>query len=226
MVFFDIGSTLIEGPPSGPAQRLAERLGLDRAAVAQLRTLLFRTDPGGPEGLGALLAARFAVELGRAREAAAALWRAQLEEAYVLPGAAEAVGRLSAAGIPRGYLSNIWPPFYERFAREFPDEAASPAMFLSFRTGLLKPDPEVFCRALEACGADPGSSVMVGDTYENDIAPALALGLRTVWVLHRPAKEKRDLVRVVNGEAVAPDLTLASIADLYPEQILRLTGRA
>ena len=225
MVFFDIGSTLIEGPPSGPAQRLAELLSLDRAAVAELRTLLFRTDPGGPEGLDVLLAGRFAVDPGRAREAAAALWRAQLEEAYVLPGAAEALGRLCAAGIPRGYLSNIWPPFYERFAREFPEEAASPATFLSFRTGLLKPDPEAFRRALASCGADPGSSVMVGDTYENDIAPALALGMRAIWVLHRPAKEKRDLARVMNGEAAAPDLTLVSIGELLPEQILRLAGR-
>lgn len=225
MVFFDIGSTLIEGPPAGPAQRLAEMLGLGKPALAELRRLLFTTELRGPDELGGVLARRFGADSERARAASADLWRAQLEEAYVLPGAAEAIAHLRAAGIERGYLSNIWPPFYGRFAREFPVEAASPAVFLSFRTGLLKPDPAAFLQALEACGTHPATSVMVGDTYENDIAPAIALGMRTVWVLHRPAKERRDLVRVLNGEAPSPDLTLSSIAGLDAERLRRLTSR-
>jgi FMN phosphatase YigB (HAD superfamily) len=69
---------------------------------------------------------------------------------------------------------------------------------------------------------------MVGDTYKNDIAPALALGMKTVWVLHRPHKETRDLVRVLNHAAPAPDLTLESIGDLDPARLQRLLapGRA
>ncbi len=217
IVLFDIGSTLIEGPDSGPAQRFADLLGLDKRAV---RDLLFRTNLSGPEELAAQLTARFGVDPARALQAACTLWRAQLEEAYVLPGAREAIARLKAAGIERGYLSNIWPPFYERFAREFPGEAASGRCFLSFRTGLMKPAPEAFRAALAACGVEAARTVMVGDTYSADIEPAIALGLRTIWVLHRPHKERRDLVRVLNGQAPRPSVTLASIAELSPEHAI------
>jgi len=62
--------------------------------------------------------------------------------------------------------------------------------------------------------------VMVGDTYRNDIRPAIDLGMRTVWVLHRPEKEKADLIAVLNGTSPPPDLTLPSIADLKPSKLL------
>ncbi len=220
IVFFDIGSTLIEGPDSGPARRLADLLGLARPDVAGLREYLFRTPLNGPDELAGELSVRFGVDRKCARDAADELWRAQLEEAYPLPGAREAIERLRVAGIERGYISNIWPPFYHRFEREFPDEAASQPVFVSFRTGLLKPDLAAFHSAL--AGRDPGQCAMVGDTYASDIAPALELGMRTVWVLHRPQKERRDLVRVLNGQARRADLTLASVGDLTPEQIAAL----
>lgn len=225
IVFFDIGSTLIEGPPSGPAQRFADLLGLDRPSLKTLREALFLANLTGPDEFAAMLAERFGVERKRAHEAAASLWRAQLEEAYVLPGAREAIAGLRAAGIERAYISNIWPPFYERFARDFSGETQPERCFVSFRTGLLKPSPEAFTAPLDRCGRPPSEAVMVGDTYANDIEPAAALGMKTVWVLHRPQKETRDLVRVLNGAAPSPDLTLGSIGDLTAENIRSLFGR-
>jgi FMN phosphatase YigB (HAD superfamily) len=137
----------------------------------------------------------------------------------VLPGARELIEKLKSAGIPRAYLSNIWPPFYEHFKQEFPEEVDSQPQFLSFETGLIKPDPAFFQLALRAVEARAEEAVMVGDTYKNDIRPAIELGMRTVWVLHRPEKEKADLVAVMNGDAPPPDLTLASIADLEPSKL-------
>jgi FMN phosphatase YigB (HAD superfamily) len=61
---------------------------------------------------------------------------------------------------------------------------------------------------------------MVGDTYKNDIRPAIELGMRTVWILHRPEKEKADMIEVLNGASPPPDLTLASIAELEPSRLL------
>jgi hypothetical protein len=40
-----------------------------------------------------------------------------------------------------------------------------------------------------------------------------------VWVLHRPEKEKADLVAVMNGDAPPPDLTISSIAELEPSKL-------
>jgi HAD superfamily hydrolase (TIGR01509 family) len=220
IVFFDLGSTLIEGPPFGPARRLADALGLGSEAVAPLENLLFRALARDPEQLANAISNRLHVDRDRALEACTTLWNAQLQEAYVLPGARELVEHLKSAGIPRAYLSNIWPPFYEHFKQEFPEEAAEQPQFLSFETGLLKPDPAFFQLALRAVEARAEDAVMVGDTYKNDIRPAIDLGMRTVWVLHRPEKEKADLIRVLNGDAPRPDLTLTSIAELKPSKLL------
>jgi len=214
IVFFDIGSTLIDGPPFGPARRLSETLGLGPQAIPELERILFRSPASDPEQLAHTIVNRLRVEFESALAACTALWNAQLEEAYVLPGAREAIDKLKSAGIPRAYLSNIWPPFYEHFQQEFAEEAGSQPQFLSFKTGLMKPDPAFFQLALRAVEARAENAVMVGDTYKNDIRPAIELGMRTVWVLHRPEKEKADLIAVLNGDAPPPDLTLQSIGEL------------
>jgi HAD superfamily hydrolase (TIGR01509 family) len=219
IVFFDIGSTLIDGPPFGPARRLSDTLGLGPEAVRELERILFRSPARDPEELANTIVNRLRVDYDRALDACAALWNAQLEEAYVLPGARELIQKLKSAGIPRAYLSNIWPPFYEHFRQEFPQEAEQQPQFLSFETGLTKPDPAFFQLALRAVEARAEDAVMVGDTYKNDIRPAIELGMRTIWVLHRPEKEKADLAAVINGDAPPPDLTLGSIGELEPSRL-------
>ncbi len=219
IALFDIGSTLIDGPAYGPARRLAEMLGLGMPAVAELERLLFRTPSESAEHLARHIAEGVGVEYDRAAVECAKLWNAQLSEAYVLPGAMEAVSRLRAADIRRAYLSNIWPPFYEHFRRSFETESGEP-QFLSFQLGLSKPDKEFFHAALRSLGVPPSEIVMIGDTYKNDIRPAIELGMKTIWILHRPEKETASLVEVLNGTAPRPDLTLNSIAELLPEHIL------
>ena len=219
IALFDIGSTLIDGPPYGPARRLAEMLGLGKPAVEQLEQLLFRTPSESAEHLAQHVAEGMGIEYTRAAEECTKLWDAQLGEAYVLPGALEAVARLRDAGIPRAYLSNIWPPFYQHFHRSFDSETDAP-QFLSFRLGLSKPDKKFFQAALRDLKVDPEQIVMIGDTYQNDIRPAIELGMKTIWVLHRPEKERASLVDVLNANAPQPDITLNSIGELQPEHIL------
>ena len=211
IVFFDIGSTLIEGPSSGPGKRLSTALGI--ADVAAVNQLLFRTPLEDAATAAAEFARRFAVAEEQAYAEIDRLWRAQLDEAYVLPGAVEAVARMRAAGVPRGYISNIWPPFYRKFVDAFPDEEHCPQV-LSFRSGRMKPDLDFYREALQRADVQPQEAVMIGDTYLNDIAPALELGMRAIWILHRPEKERCAITRVINGELPAPDRTLCSIADL------------
>jgi HAD superfamily hydrolase (TIGR01509 family) len=222
IVCFDIGSTLIDGPAIGPVRRIAEALDLAPQRLAGLNELLFATDPKTPAGLADLLVARCGAAPRRALEAASAIWRAQAEEAYVLPGARAALERMRNAGIPMAFVSNIWAPFHEGFRRCLPEFAEAYPGFLSFRMGAAKPDADIYLRALEALGVSPNAAVMVGDTYRNDILPALNLGMKTVWLLHRPDKERADLVQALNGDAPRPDLTLASVGDLRPEHITDL----
>lgn len=222
LVLLDIGSTLIEGPPMGPGKRLVKRFALEPEAAMALNRLLFETPLQGPAGLAGFLIERCGVAGEDALQASTELWQAQADESWALPGAAEAIERLERACLARAYISNIWAPFYQGFERLFPDEARQQPNFLSFRMGLSKPDPGFYRTALRRLGTDPAEAVMVGDTYENDIAPARALGMKTIWVLHRPHKEVRDLARVLNGMAPAPDLTLESIGDLQPAMLERL----
>ena len=89
IVFFDIGSTLIDGPPFGPARRLSEMLEAGPQAIPELERILFRSPASDPEQLANTIVNRLRVDRNRALEACTTLWNAQLEEAYVLPGARE-----------------------------------------------------------------------------------------------------------------------------------------
>lgn len=222
MVLLDIGSTLIDGPPTGPVRRLLQLLDLPPTRTGDIEQIVFRTSYDSPKELAALMAERISISEGRVLPVVEELWQAQLREVYLLSGARETVSRLAEAGIQRAYVSNIWPPFYHGFLRYFPEEAECCPCFPSFRVGLSKPDPIFYLTILEVLRVRPEEVVMLGDTYQNDIEPAIAIGMHTVWVLHRPDKELPDIIRVLNGLATPPSLSLTSIGDLVPEQVKRL----
>ena len=52
----------------------------------------------------------------------------------------------------------------------------------SAEIGYAKPDKEIFEKAFELAGCTAEESVMVGDRLDNDIIPAKALGMKTVWI--------------------------------------------
>ncbi|HEX3684298.1 MAG TPA: HAD hydrolase-like protein [Bryobacteraceae bacterium] len=221
-VFLDIGSTLIDGPPAGPGQRIAAELELGADAVPAMNDILFKTDASESAELAERVSKRFGIDLCRSTRAIAQIWDAQFAESYVLPGAVEAIESLRAAGIERVYVSNIWRPFYLRFETAFSLEAKMQPCFPSFRTRKMKPDPELLCEICREVGTNPQEAIMVGDTWEADMAPAMEIGMATIWILHRPTKEKRDLLRILNGKSARPDLTLECIGGLSAE-IVRQT---
>lgn len=56
-----------------------------------------------------------------------------------------------------------------------------------------KPDPKIFKHALERLGYDPGDVVYVGDSPDDDIAGAAAVGMQTVWLNRRNETYKDGL---------------------------------
>ena len=54
-------------------------------------------------------------------------------------------------------------------------------LVVSDEVGVSKPDPRIFDIALARLGVGPGQSVMVGDSWENDVRGAAAAGIRPVW---------------------------------------------
>jgi putative hydrolase of the HAD superfamily len=56
------------------------------------------------------------------------------------------------------------------------------AVVVSADIGWRKPRPEIFRAALERTGLAPEDVVFVGDSWEEDVLGAAALGMATVWI--------------------------------------------
>lgn len=52
----------------------------------------------------------------------------------------------------------------------------------SAESGVAKPDRAIFEKALELAGCEAENGVMVGDRLDNDVIPAKAIGMVTVWI--------------------------------------------
>jgi putative hydrolase of the HAD superfamily len=72
--------------------------------------------------------------------------------------------------------------------------------------GRSKPDPAIYEVALARLGLAPAEVLMVGDSYERDVVPAHAVGMRTAWLV--PAAERRE-------QGVA-DVCIDTLAALVP----------
>ncbi|QLE75588.1 HAD family hydrolase [Streptomyces rectiverticillatus] len=89
--------------------------------------------------------------------------------------------RLAAAGIPVGIVSNFDDLLFEihhhtglhRWFR---------VVVTSYRTGISKPDPRIFHRALRTMGADPSRTCYVGDSVYSDMGGARAAGLQGILI--------------------------------------------
>lgn len=75
-----------------------------------------------------------------------------------------------------------------------------------------KPAPAIFRRALASLGAAPGDVAMVGDDPFADLAPARALGLRTVFVLSGKYADA-SILDALPADA-RPDHVIPSLAEL------------
>jgi HAD superfamily hydrolase (TIGR01549 family) len=80
---------------------------------------------------------------------------------------------------------------------------------ISAEIGVEKPDPAIFAHALREAGAEPGRVVMVGDRLDRDVAPARALGMRTVWVLRNEAPDDPT-----DEQLAVPDASVGTLAEV------------
>ncbi|MEV6765755.1 HAD-IA family hydrolase [Streptomyces sp. NPDC051105] len=117
------------------------------------------------------------------------------------PDAAEVLRTLRAQGIGVGVVSNIGWDLRPVF-RAHGLDAHVDAYVLSYEHGVQKPDPRLFTVALEALGAAPAETLMVGDSRPAD-GGAAALGCRVHFVDHLPVTQRPD--------ALLPVLDLAGV---------------
>jgi HAD superfamily hydrolase (TIGR01549 family) len=111
----------------------------------------------------------------------AALYREQyLRSRRPVPGAVDLV-RTLARSVPIGIVTNNQLAEQQEKLEFLGLGDAVSHLVVSEAVGYGKPDPRIYRAALRAAGKTAGASVMVGDSWTNDVLGARAVGIRPVW---------------------------------------------
>lgn len=138
-------------------------------------------------------------------------WAQSVEGAYggfqavdLYPDALRAMDALRARGYRLAVIANQ-PAQRDAELRAIGVQAEVLAM--SAAMGLSKPDPAFFSRALELIGSPPpGEVAYVGDRVDYDVIPAIAAGLRPVWIRRGPWGRIQQLPPGMSPALVADSL--------------------
>lgn len=194
-LFFDIGSTLTD-------EEAVYRARFEAMAAASGKTL---------EQVRSLALEHYRQNRKGDKQAAKALgiplppWRLELERPY--PGAFPCLEALSRR-YRLGDIANQLPGARERLEK-WGLLPYFEVVISSAEAGVSKPDLRIFTLALERADCTPAEAVMIGDRIDNDILPAKALGLGTVWV----RQGYSGLWRPKGGQE-QPDMTVGSLEEL------------
>ena len=191
-VVFDVDFTLARpGPDLGPEgyERLGHRYGLDldparyeEARAAAIGEVKRHPELDHDEEIWVLFTERIIIGMGGTGDTRAAA--TEMERRWVLSehfelydDALPVLDLLRDRGILIGLLSNSARNLDEFVAHH---GLLADAVLTSHAHGKTKPHESIFRALLEQLGVAPGDAVMVGDTVEDDVEGALAVGMRAV----------------------------------------------
>lgn len=106
-----------------------------------------------------------------------------LASLVLLPGVAETLPALAQVGVLLGVISDTGTTpgrILMRYLERDGLLGCFRAFVFSDETGVTKPDPEMFLRALESLGVGPDKAAHVGDLPGSDVAGAQAVGMLAV----------------------------------------------
>ena len=134
-------------------------------------------------------------------------WRYTLERGDFYPDALPCLGALRAAGFRIGIAGN-----QPEAAETSLAALGVPADFIasSARWGVEKPDPAFFAKVVEAAGVAAGAIAYVGDRLDNDVLPARAAGMLSVFIRRGPW----GVIHAASPQAAGADLRLETLAGL------------
>lgn len=123
---------------------------------------------------------------------------AQLQRTLsLMTGAKEVLTNLAESDLLLGVASNSQPYTWRELEDAFSNTPLDrmvfkpDLIFMSFENGFSKPDPHVFrllTARLQNLGIAANEALMIGDRFDNDIAPARAAGWQT-WHLNGPSAD-------------------------------------
>jgi FMN phosphatase YigB (HAD superfamily) len=104
-------------------------------------------------------------------------------DADLYPDTVATLRRAKEAGFRLGFAGNH-PQRTEAFVRSIGIEAD--IVGSSERWGVSKPDPRFFQAIIDQSGLAPGEIAYIGDRIDNDVLPALRLGMQAVFIERGP----------------------------------------
>ena len=194
-LFFDIGSTLIneEKAYQDRIEQAIAETNITYDTFYQRMLVLFQ------EGLKGDLIALQEYSLERPK------WKSELEILY--PDAKivlETLHNRYKIGVIANQLPNIEKRLENFGIRQWIDLIISSA-----DCGFSKPSSKIFQLALQQTSCSASSATMIGDRLDNDIAPAKALGMKTIWI-----KQGFSAYSPIQSPSEEPDFTVNSLSDL------------
>ncbi len=185
-IFFDIGSTLVDETKAYD-RRAREMIAGTNITFREFDDVRIALARKGLDGNSAAIK-----HFGLAKTP----WHSEDEVPY--SDVHSTLAALCDKGYKLGIIANQKPGTAERLEawnlRQFFNVIAA-----SSEIGYAKPDKEIFEKAFELAGCVADESVMVGDRLDNDIIPAKAIGMKTVWLKNGLAKYQSE----EHGEGVA-----------------------
>ena len=194
-LFFDIGSTLIneEKAYQDRIEQAIAETNITYDTFYQRMLVLFQ------EGLKGDLIALQEYSLERPK------WKSELEILY--PDAKivlETLHNRYKIGVIANQLPNLEKRLENFGIRQWIDLIISSA-----DCGFSKPSSKIFQLALQQTSCSASSATMIGDRLDNDIAPAKALGMKTIWI-----KQGFSAYSPIQSPSEEPDFTINSLSDL------------
>ncbi|MGH2756740.1 MAG: HAD family hydrolase [Actinomycetota bacterium] len=218
----DVGGTLWPelGPPSDQQQRrLQDVAGLDHQQASRLAHALNTAvasweSPTVLEQDTQALIEETLRELDVAnsdgRDVREAMCVPASEGAALFPDAAQLLRTVADLGLRTIIVSNTAWRDAEDYRRDFEFFGVSNhihSIVTSLDVGFRKPHPSMFRAAFEASGCDPSECVVIGDSEEKDIAPAVAHGMRSILVaIERPPPAQSGAQAVATSLQNAGDI--------------------
>ena len=195
-IFFDVGSTLVDETEAYD-HRVREMISGTSITFKEFDDVRIALAQQGHDGNSAAIK-----HFGLTKTP----WHSEDEVPY--SDARSTLATLIDKGYKIGIIANQKLGTAERLEswglRQYFDVIAASA-----EIGYAKPDKEIFEKALELAKCTAAESVMVGDRLDNDIIPAKAIGMKTVWVKNGLAQYQGAEL----GEGVA-DYQIGSLSEL------------
>ncbi len=189
-VIFDLFETLItEFDPnwSPPEPSIAERLGVPEAEFAtRIRNLDDEWQVGRFNDFGELLTTlcdesgreapdSVIADLVRERRARMSSLFEDVDDAI-----AEMIQRIKSMGLCVAVVSNASNTDIEGWPTSRPGIMVE-HFITSYEVGVLKPDPLIYYRALNALGVEASETIWVGDGAYDELAGAQSVGMTPLW---------------------------------------------